>query len=130
MDQTKKFLVVHRYTMVLYEKYENLILFELMKTRPSSDTCHAYNELMMQLTNSSIKASKHILDNEISEHYLQIIKRNGIKYEKVPPKIHQRNVVEKAISMFKDHFKQPWWGLTTHYKCIYATTCYPRLKTH
>ena len=49
--------------------------------------------------------AKHILDNEASEDYLQAIERSGIKYEKVLLNIHWRNMAEKAISMFKDHFQ-------------------------
>ena len=54
-----------------------------------------------------------ILDNEASENYLQAFKRNIIEYEKVPPKIHQRNMEEKAISMFKGHFQAITVGINS-----------------
>ena len=109
MDQTRNFPVVlnqgNGYIMVLYKTDANLVLIKLMKTRSSSKMCWAYNKVMMCLTNWGIKVAKHILNNKASDNYLQAIKQNGIEYEKIPPNIHQRNMAEKAISMFKDHFQ-------------------------
>ncbi len=48
---------------------------------------------------------KHqILDNQAAAEYKAAIEASGITYEKVPPKEHRRNMTEKAIQTFKDHF--------------------------
>ena len=90
IDLMRKFPVVssqgNRYFMVLCEKDGNLILVEPMKTRSLGEMCRAYSKLMMCLTKMGIKVSKHILNNEASDKYLQAIKCNGILHEKVPPK--------------------------------------------
>ena len=60
---------------------------------------------MNHLHNRGIRVLKYILNNEVSEDYLNLIYQNGIKYKKVPFQIHQQNVIEKAISIFNDHFQ-------------------------
>ena len=108
-DQTRKFPVAssqgNRYIMVLYEWDNNLILVEPIKTWALGEMHRAYNKSMVRLTERGIKVIKHILDNKALDEYLQEIKCNGIQYEKVPLNIHRRNIVEKAISTFKDHFQ-------------------------
>ena len=46
----------------------------------------------------------HILDNEISQEFKNAIKTNQMKFQLVPPNDHRRNIAEKAIQVFKDHF--------------------------
>ena len=60
---------------------------------------------MTRIKQSRITIKKHILDNKASEEFLQTRRKQGIKYQKVPPHMHQPNAAEKAISTFKDHFK-------------------------
>jgi hypothetical protein len=45
-----------------------------------------------------------MLDNESSEKFKNEIKKN-CKIQLVPPDTHQRNLAEKAIQTFKNHFK-------------------------
>ena len=107
-SQTEQFPVMssqeNRYIMVLCKTDRNLILVKPRKNRTSSKMCKAYNTFMNWLKQSGITVKKHILDNEASEEFLQTIKQQGIKYQKVPPHMHHQNVAEKAISTFKDHF--------------------------
>jgi hypothetical protein len=48
---------------------------------------------------------KHqILDNQASAEYKAAIEASSMTYELVPPEEHRRNMAEKAIQTFKDHF--------------------------
>ena len=48
---------------------------------------------------------KHqILDNQKSVAYEEAIRASGMTFELVPPNDHCRNMAEKAIQTFKDHF--------------------------
>ena len=76
-----------------------------MKNRTSGEMCKAYEQLMHRKNQSGITIKKHILDNEASDEFLQTIRKQGIEYQKLPPHMHKKNVTEKAISTFKDHFK-------------------------
>jgi hypothetical protein len=45
-----------------------------------------------------------VLDNEASAAHKQSILDSGLTYQLVPPDDHRRNVAEKAIQTWKDHF--------------------------
>ncbi len=65
----------------------------------------AYLTLWKQLTETgSIKPTTHILDNKVSAELKEAIKKN-CKIQLVPPDNHRRNLVERAIQTFKNHFK-------------------------
>ena len=44
------------------------------------------------------------MDNEISAEYKRAIEENEVNFQLVPPHDHRRNIAEKAIQVFKDHF--------------------------
>ena len=64
----------------------------------------AHTNLVDRLEASGMKPTLHILDHEISQEYKDAIGTNGMKYQLVPPHDHRRNIAEKAIQVFKDHF--------------------------
>ena len=45
-----------------------------------------------------------ILDNEISTAYKEEIRHTGMTYQLVPPDDHRRNLAERAIRTWKNHF--------------------------
>ena len=50
------------------------------------------------------KLRHQILDNEISTLVENFLKSSNVKFQLVPPYIHRRNAVERAIRTFKNHF--------------------------
>ena len=46
----------------------------------------------------------HLLGNECSAEFKERMVENKMEYQFVPPRDHRRNVAEKAIHVFKDHF--------------------------
>ena len=46
----------------------------------------------------------HLLDNKSSQEYKDAVAKNGMTYQLIPSHDHRRNVAEKAIQTFKDHF--------------------------
>ena len=108
-DQTGKFPVRSyrgmQYVMVLIEMESNSILVVAgMRNRTSGEMVKAYKILIDRLKASGISPNLHVLDNECSQEYKDSIKENGMKYQLVPPHDHRRNIAEKAIQVFKDHF--------------------------
>ena len=47
---------------------------------------------------------RQILENEISEEYKDKIQHRGMTYQLVPPDDHRRNLAERAIETWKNHF--------------------------
>ena len=93
-----------QYIMVLYEVDSNSILVQEMRNRTSGEMISAYNALVARLKLAGFEPKTHLLDNECSHEYKDAITKNGMTYQLVPPHDHGRNVGEKAIQTFKDHF--------------------------
>lgn len=52
-----------------------------------------------------------MIDIKFSQDLKRAMQKNKLSYQLVPPKQHRRNVVERAISMFINHFLD---GLATY----------------
>ena len=63
-----------------------------------------YQKIIDLMHTKYVFLKEHILDNEASVKYKYAIKKKGVKYELVPPRIYLRNVAERAIQNFKDTF--------------------------
>ncbi len=95
----------NQYIMVLVEVDGNYIDTEPMKNRSTGSMIKAYLTLWKQLTETrSVKPITHILDNEASAELKETIKKN-CTIQLVPPDNHRRNLAERAIQTFKNHFK-------------------------
>jgi hypothetical protein len=107
-DQTGRFPFCsskgNRYIMVLCEMDGNVILSEAMKNRTEGEMIKTHRILLQRLKACGIKPKHQILDNEVSAAYKLEIQNNGMTYQLVPPNNHRRNIAEKAIQTFKDHF--------------------------
>jgi hypothetical protein len=108
-DQTGRFPVTLRsgnqYIMVLVEVDGNYIDAEPTKNRSAGSMIKAYLTLWKQLTETgSVKPITHILDNKASAELKEAIKKN-CTIQLVPPDNHRRNLAERAIQTFKNHFK-------------------------
>ena len=51
-----------------------------------------------------------VLDNEASAAFKAAIIQSGMSYQLVPPDDHRRNIAEKAIQTWKDHFVSVFSG--------------------
>ena len=94
----------NQYVMVMAESDSDAILVEPMKNRTSGEMVRAYQVLIDRLNEAGIFPTEHILNNEKSAEFLEVIKKNKMTYQLVPPHDHRRNRAEKAIQTFKDHF--------------------------
>ncbi len=83
----------------------NFIDAELMKSKTEDAMINAYITLWKCLTTSNtVKPKIHMLDNEASDKFKNEIKKN-CRIQLVPLDTHQRNLEERAIQTFKNHFK-------------------------
>ncbi len=108
-DQTRKFpkklSCGYQYIMELIKIDSNGILMEAMKNRLAGEMIQAYQVLVERLCSAGLTPKMHILDNQCSAEFKEQIKLNNMKYQLVPPHNHRRNIAEKAIQVFKAHFK-------------------------
>ncbi len=101
----------NQYVMVLVEVDGNFIGAEPMKNRSEGAMIKAYQTLWTRLTASgTVKPKTHILDNEASAEFKREIQKN-CTFQLVPPDNHRRNLAERAIQTFKNHFKSVLAGV-------------------
>eukprot|EP00804_Cyclotella_cryptica_P004958 CCRYP_014075-RA/>CCRYP_014075-RA protein AED:0.08 eAED:0.06 QI:0/0/0/1/1/1/2/0/1100 len=107
-DQTGRFPHVssrgYRYQMILYHTDSNSIWVEPTKNRTEGELILARTRALSRMRACGLSPKRQVLDNEASAAYKQAILDSGMTYQLVPPDDHRRNVAEKAIQTWKDHF--------------------------
>ena len=87
-DQTGAFPIIskkgNKYIMILCKIDNNVILSEAMRNRSSGRIFCAYLILMQGLKTSGIIPKKHVLDNECSTEFKQVIQGKKLEYKLVP----------------------------------------------
>ena len=64
----------------------------------------ARRRALTRIKHQGIEPKHQVLDNEISALYRNEIKSTNMTLQLVPPDDHRRNLAEKAIQTWKDHF--------------------------
>ena len=90
--------------MILYHVASNSIWVEAMKNRTEGEIIQAREKALYRMKLCGITPERQVLDNEASAAYKEAITDSGMTYQLVPPDDHRRNVAEKAIQTWKDHF--------------------------
>ena len=101
--------------MILCEMDSNAILSEAMKDRTSGEMVKAYRKLLKNLRLVGMTPTKHVLDNEMSAEFKEVVRMNNMEYELVPKGQHRRNIAEKAIQTWKAHAISVFSGMDS--KC-------------
>ena len=75
-----------------------------LKTRQAHKIKAAWNKLHNQLLQSGTDPKVYIVDNEMSGNLKHALKKANVTLQLVPPHMHRRNVAERTIRTFKNHF--------------------------
>ena len=94
----------NNYILVIYHYNSNAILAEPMKARNKGDILQAYRKIHTKLVLHGLKPRLQMLDNEVSTILLNYMEKNKIDVQLAPPHMHRRNLAERAIRTFKEHF--------------------------
>ncbi len=107
-DQTGLFPAVsslgNKYVMILHHVHSNSSWSEAMQNQSGGELILACARVLAPMQRRGLIPKHQILNNQASAEYKAAIETSGMTYELVPPKEHQRNMAEKAIQTFKDHF--------------------------
>jgi hypothetical protein len=90
--------------MVCIHLDANYIFCEPMKNRTEGEMINAYQKIVHRMEVSGLGLKHHRLDNECIENFKKCIRKNNMTHELVPPDCHRRNMAERAIQTFKNHF--------------------------
>ncbi len=64
----------------------------------------AYQKMVDRMEIAGLGLKHHRLDNECSDNFKKCITKNKMTWELVLPDCHRRNMAERAIQTFKNHF--------------------------
>ena len=132
-NQTGKFPHVssqgNRYTMVLAHIDSDSIWVEPMKNRTEGGMMLARRRALERMHAVGIIPKRQVLDNEISMAYMQEIMETRMTYQLVPPDDHRRNIAEKTIQKWKDHFVSVCSGVSAHFPMHLWCRLIPQAET-
>ena len=100
----------NEYILIGYHYDANCILAHLIKDRTAQSITNAWEHLHQEFTNAGVLPDVWVLDNEISNDFKAALKNHNTAFQLVPPHSHRRNLAERAIQTWKNHFKA---GLAT-----------------
>ena len=107
-DQTGKFVCPsvsgNKYIFILYHYDSNSIHARAIPSRTKHQLLTAYKSIVQDLTKRGFKPRLHTLDNEISDLMKDYMHDEDITYQLTPAGLHRRNLAERAIQTFKNHF--------------------------
>ena len=92
----------NQYIFTLYDSDSNCIFIEPLKTKQGKEIATAFESCYQRLKNTR-KTNLHVLDNACSDYLKVAFTKAGIEFELVPPHIHRRNAVQKAIRTMKNY---------------------------
>ena len=95
----------NEYVLIGYHYDANCIIGHPVKDRKATTLTKAWQNLHDEFTNSGNKPEVWVLDNEVSGDLKQAFNKNDTKFQLVPPNSHRRNLAERAIQTWKNHFK-------------------------
>jgi len=75
----------------------NYITMKPMKNRTEMQMIPAYQRKVDKLKAAGLIMKKHILDDENSKVFKEVIKSNNIEYDLVLPGGHRQNIAKRAI---------------------------------
>ena len=107
-DQTGLFPAVsslgNTYVMILHHVDSNSSWAEAMRNQSDGKLILARARALARMQRRGLIPKHQILDNQASAEYKATIEASGMTYELVSPEKHRRNMAEKVIQTFKDHF--------------------------
>lgn len=105
----------YRYIFVLYSYGPNSILVRATKNRTDAEFLRVHDDAIEYLQARGLKPKIQRLDNEASKTYTANITKHNMKFQLSPAQIHRRNILERAIQTFKNHFISILAGTNSKY---------------
>ena len=107
-DQTGRFICPsisgNNYIFLLYNFDTNSIHAEPIPSRTKHQLLNAFKKICTSLQQRGFQPKLHHLDNEISTIFKEHLKDQHIAFQLTPEGLHRRNLAERAIQTFKNHF--------------------------
>lgn len=107
-DQTGRMTVTSvsgmNYVLVAYDYDSNLIWGVPIPTRTAAQIVKAYKQIYKMLQSKGLKPKLQRLDNECAQELKDFFDEKSIEFQLTPAGKHSRNLAEKTVQIWKDHF--------------------------
>ena len=108
IDAAGRFLVPstkgNPYILANYNLDSNHIFAKLMKDRKKESQIQVVSNIIQRLKRAGLKPTFHVLDNKVSGDLITFLEDQYVRVQLAPAGYHRRNVAERAIRMFQNHF--------------------------
>ena len=95
----------NEYVMIAYHYDGNCIVGKALKDRKKDTIRKTWQALHDTFKTAGVAPNTYVMDNEISLEFITTLEQNSVNYQLVPPHTHRRNLAERAIQTWKNHFK-------------------------
>ena len=95
----------NEYIMVAYHYDANCILGHPVRDRTAASLKKAWEHLHLEFEKAGTAPETWVMDNEISAELKKAFVKYDVNFQLVPPRSHRRNLAERAIQTWKNHFK-------------------------
>ena len=90
--------------MIIHEIDGASTWVEVIKNRTEGEMIKARRHGPKRMIQKGITPVHQVLDNKISQTYKEEIRESGMLYQLVPPDDHRRNISDRDIQTWKNHF--------------------------
>mmetsp|Transcript_8669 Transcript_8669/g.12595 ORF Transcript_8669/g.12595 Transcript_8669/m.12595 type:complete len:139 (+) Transcript_8669:1-417(+) len=91
----------NQYLLIVYDYDSNAILQHPLRNKSGKDIMEGYMTIIQSLTAKGLKPRLQTMANKASTALQQNPTSLNINFQLVPPQVHRRNAVERAIQTFK-----------------------------
>ena len=93
------------YVMVAYHYNASIVMAIFLKNRQADTITTAWQTIQDTFSKAGVAPKIQMMHNEISAQFNVALTKNKAAYQLVPLDTHRRNLVERTIQSFKNHFK-------------------------
>ena len=103
------------YFLIGYHYDANCIIGHPVKDRKATTLTEAWKNLHSGFKQAGVEPQVWILDNEVSAELKAAFQDQDTAFQLVSPHSHQRNLAERAIQTWKNHFKTRLASVDPHF---------------
>jgi hypothetical protein len=107
-DQSGRFLIPssagNQYVVLVYDVDSNAILTEAIPNRLAASIRNGYRKIHNRLVRAGCRPRLQRMDNECSDMLKDFMEEESIDYQIVAQSAHYRNIAERCMRTWKNHF--------------------------
>jgi hypothetical protein len=95
----------NEYVLVAYHYDGNVVMGQALKNRKAATITASWQTMQDTFRKAGAAPNTWVMNNEISDEFASALAANNVAFQLVPPHTHRRNLSERVIQTWKNHFK-------------------------